>query len=133
VEPDGRADALVERIPVLGVADRELEDVGKPPGAELAQQQQPAAECTWDARGEHARARDQVVAELVEALDRGRGRRDALAAERQRLPALHGPRDGRDLAARPVQVRLHDLEHEARRNSSVERIAAALEHGHTRL
>ena len=70
------------------------------------------------------------MAELVEPLDRRRRGRDALAAERERLAALRRPEDGRNLAARPVQMRLDDLEHEAGRDGSVERVASALEDGH---
>src|SRR5437667_216639 len=44
------------------------------------------------------------------ALDRrGRGR-DALRAEDERLAAFDGPEDGGQVAARPVQVRLDDLQ-----------------------
>ena len=92
VERDRRSDALVQRVAVLGVADRELEDIGEPPGPEVAQEEEPAAERARDAGREHARSRDQLVAELVEPLDR-RGRWcHALAAERERLSALHRPR-----------------------------------------
>ncbi len=115
---------------MLRVADRELEHVPETPGAEVAEQEQPAAERAGHAGGEHAGARDQLVAELVEALDRRRRRRDALPAQRERLAAIGRPEDGRHLAARPVQVRLDDLEHEARRDGGVEGVAAALEHGH---
>ena len=45
---------------MLGVADRELEHVLEPPRAEVAQEQQPAAERPGDARGENARARDEL-------------------------------------------------------------------------
>ena len=73
------------------------------------------------------------MAELVEALDRRRGGRHALAAERERLAALCRPEHGGHLTARPVQVRLDDLEHEARGDGCVERVASALEHGHAGL
>ena len=46
------------------------------------------------------------------------------------LAALGRPENARQVAARAVQVRLDDLQHEARRARGVERIAAALEHGH---
>ena len=88
VRLDGRADALDERVAVLRVADRELEDVLEPPRPEVAEEQEPAAEGAGNAGREHAGARDELVAELAEALDRrGRGR-DALAAEDERLLPL---------------------------------------------
>ena len=118
---------------MLCVADGELEDVGETPRAEVPQEEQPASERAGDAGGEDTRARDQLVAELVEALDRrGRGR-DSLPAQRERLAALDGPEHGRDLAARSVQMRLDDLQHEPRRDGRVEGVPPALEHGHPRL
>ena len=63
----------MRRIAVLGVADRELEDVGEAPRAELAEQEQPAAERPRHARGEHASPRNELVAELAEPFDRRRG------------------------------------------------------------
>ena len=51
---------------------------------------------------------------------RGRAARSARALQKN---------DGQ-IAARPVQVRLDDLEREAGRDRGVERVAAALEHGH---
>ena len=130
VELDGRSDPLVQRIAVLRVPDRELEDVRQTPGAEVAEEEEPAAERAWNAGCEDARPRDQLVPEVVEALDR-RGRRcDTLAAEREGLAAIDGPEERGDLATRPVQVRLHDLENEARRARRVEGVPAPLEHGH---
>ena len=70
--------SIVARMPatsgkaVLRVADREREHVLEPPRPELLEQQQPAAEGAGDAGGEHARAGDELVAEVAEALDRGR-------------------------------------------------------------
>ena len=83
VQLDRRGDALVQRIAELRVPDRELEHVPEPPRPELAEQEQPAAERAGHARGEHAGAGDELVAELAEALDRRGRRRDALAAERR--------------------------------------------------
>ena len=73
------------------------------------------------------------MTELVEPLDRRGGRSDALAAESERLAPFLRPEHRRHLAAGPVQVRLDDLEHEARRDRGVERVAAALEHRHPAL
>ena len=120
----------MQRVAVLRVPDRELEDVRQAPGAEVAEEEEPAAERARDAGCEDARPRDQLVPEVVEALDR-RGRRcDTLAAERERLAAIDGPEERGHLATRPVQVRLHDLQHEAGRAGRVEGVPAPLEHGH---
>ena len=62
----------------------------------------------------------------------------SIVASAARRPARRGraarrarrPEDRRQVAARPVQVRLDDLEREARRDGRVEGVAAALEHGH---
>ncbi len=78
----------MQRIPVLRVADCELEHLGETPGAELAQKQEPGAERARNTRGEHASPGDQLVPELVEALA-GRSRRGhPLAAKCERLAAL---------------------------------------------
>ena len=115
---------------MLRVADRELEHVREPPGPELLQQQQPAAEGTGDAGREHTGPGDELVAELVVALDRRRAGRDALAAERNRLAAVDREEERRHLAAGPVQMRLDDLQRQAGGDRRVEGVAAALEHGH---
>ncbi len=67
---------------------------------------------------------------LAKALDRRGARRDSLAADRERLAAIDAPHEGGQLAARPVQVRLDDLEDEPGRARGVECVATALEHGH---
>ncbi len=123
----------MQRIAVLRVPDRELEDVRQAPGTEVAEEEEPAAERARDAGCEDARPRDQLVPQLVEALDRrGRGC-DPLAAEREGLATIDGPEERGDLATRPVQVRLHDLQHEACRAGRVEGVPAPLEHGHAGL
>ena len=48
-------------------------------------------------------------------------------------PRSAGPEHGRDLAARSVQMRLDDLQHEPRRDGRIEGVAPALEHRHPRL
>ncbi len=123
----------MERIAVLGVADRELEDILQAPGSELAEEEEPAAEGPRDARREHAGSRDQVVPELMEPLDRRGRRSDALTTQHQRFAAIGRPEDRRNLAAGPVQVRLDDLEAEPGRDGCVEGVAAALEDRHPRL
>ena len=73
---------------------------------------------------------NELVPELVEALDRrGRGR-DSLPAEHAHLVSLDGVEDRGHLAARPVQVRLDDLQDESGRARCIERVPAPLEHRH---
>ena len=115
---------------MLRVADRELEHVPDPPGSEVAEQEEPSAERARHAGREHAGARNELVAELMEPLDRGSGGSDALPAQSERLAASGRPEDRGHLPTRPVQVRLDDLQHETRRDGRIERVAAALEHGH---
>ncbi len=55
---------------------------------------------------------------------------DTLSAEDERLVALHREEHGGNLPARPVQVRLDDLQREAGRHRRIERVPAALEHRH---
>src|SRR5262249_14289447 len=83
VHLDGRTDALVQRVAVLRVADRELEHVGEPPRPELAKQEEPATERAGNARREDAGAGNQLVPECVEPFDRRGGGRDALPAQRK--------------------------------------------------
>ena len=72
------------------------------------------------------------MTQLPEALDGRRGRGGALTAHDQRLAALGAPQHDRQVAARPVQVRLDDLEREAGRDRGVEGVAPSLEHRHPR-
>jgi len=105
----------------------------KAPGSELAKQQKPSAERAGHAGRQDSGTRHQRVAELVEPRDRRRRRGDTLPAERQRLASLGRPEDRRHLPARPVQVRLDDLEHEPGRDRRVERVPTPLQrgtHGH---
>ena len=127
---DRPADRRHDREALLRVADRELEHVGEPPGAEFAQHQQPSVESTRDDGGQEARARDEVEVELAEALDRRCRRRCPLAADDQHLVAVGGVDDRRQVAGRAVQVRLDDLEHEAGGDGRVEGVAAPFEDGH---
>ena len=65
---------------------------------------------------------------VPEARDRRRRRRRALSAEHAHARPV--PEQQRQIAARAVEVRLDDLQREPRRHRGVERVAAALEHGH---
>ena len=127
---DRNAHAFDDREAVIRVVDREREDIGERPRTEFLQQQEPAAESTGNAGGKHTGARNQVVAQVAEALDRRRSGSDSLAAERQWLASLDRVEERRDFSTRPVQVRLDDLQREAGRNDRVERISAALQNRH---
>jgi len=129
-ELDRPRDARDDRIAVLGVPDRGVEHVGEPQRPELAQQQHPAVEGAGDARGEKAGAWHQVMSERAIALDR-RGRRgDALGAEDERLASPRAPEDRRKVAAGAVQVRLDDLQGQARGHGRIERVPPTLEDRH---
>ena len=127
---DRRSDAGNHRIALLRVPDRLLEDVVEAERAEVAEQKQPAVEGTRDTGREQPGPGNELVAQLPEALDGRRGRGGALAADDQRLAALGTPQHDRQVAAGPVQMRLHDLEREAGRDRGVEGVAAAFEHRH---
>jgi hypothetical protein len=118
---------------VLGITDRELEHVGERPRAELLEQEQPPAERAGHARGEQACSRDALQPACAVLLDRRRRGRDALRTHDERLPGVGRPEDDRQVAARPVQMRLDDLQDEPRGARGVERIATSLEHGHAGL
>ena len=99
----------------------------------LAQQRDPAAEGAGHDRRQRPGAGNEREPELVAvALDRRCPRRRALRAEDERALASRRPEERRQVAARPVQVRLDDLQREAGRDGGVERVPALLEHGHPR-
>ena len=127
---DAPADRGHERVPGLGVADRVAEHVAQRQPPVLAQQQEPGAERARHARGEQPAARHEVEPEVPVGLQGRRRRGGALAADDERLAAPRVVADHRHLAARAVQVRLDDLEHEAGRDRGVEGVAAFLQDGH---
>jgi hypothetical protein len=99
----------------------------------LAQHRDPAAERAGHDGGERPRARDELEPELVAiALDRRRTGCRPLGAEDERAIAPRRPQQRREVAARPVQVRLDDLQRQPGRHGGVERVSALLEHGHAR-
>ena len=129
---DGQVHAADDREAVVRIVDRERKHVLERPGAEFPQQQQPAAEGAGNAGREHARAGNQVEAQLTEALDRRRRWSDSLTAKRERLAPIDRVEERRDFTAGAVQVRLHHLEREAGRNRGVERVPTALQNRHAR-
>ena len=62
--------------------------------------------------------------------DRRARRRRPLAADHLGLAAPHVVEDDRHVAARPVEMRLDDLQREGGRDGGVEGVAAALQHAH---
>ena len=127
-----RADPRHDRVAPARVSDRRLQHVRQLPRAEVAQHQAPGVERARHDGGVRPLARHEIEAERPVRVDRRRLRRRPLPAHHDRLAALHGPHDRRHVAARPVEVRLDHLQHEARRHRRVERVAAALEHRHPR-
>ena len=112
---------------VAGVADGGLHHVAEPHGPVLQQELHPRPERSRHHGGHEPRAGDPGDAHLAQPGDGGRPRRDALAAEHPRPIRPGRVDDDRDLAARPVQVRLDDLEGEAGRDGRVEGVAAAFQ------
>ena len=127
---DGVGDAGHHRPAVLGVAQGRLHDLAETPGAEPLQQQQPATEGARHAGGKQAGAGDHVQAQRADSLDAGHGRSHSLTANHLDALVAGAVEDHRQVAARPVQMRLHDLEHEAGGDGGVEGVATALQHGH---
>jgi hypothetical protein len=110
--------------------ERVSEHVGEPPRAVLAQEQHPGVERARHDRGEKTGARHLLEPERGE-MGRRRARRiRPLAADDDRRLRIGALEDDRHFAARPVEMRLDDLQHEAGRDRGVEGVAAALEHRH---
>ena len=115
---------------VAGVADRRREDVADLPRAVVAQQQEPGVDGAGDRRGQRPRA-GHPVETLGAVRRRGRpGRCRALAVEHAGRRVVGGREHGGHVAAGPVEVRLHDVQHEPARDGGVEGGAAALEDAH---
>jgi hypothetical protein len=127
---DGGADALDQGIAVPGVADRRREHVAERQRAVVAQEQHVGVEGAWHAGGEKAGAGYEIEAERAEMLDGRASRRAPLAADDLGPAPLCRVDHDRNVAAGPVEVRLHHLQREGRRDPGVEGVAAALEHAH---
>ena len=112
------------------VADRGLEHVAEPPGAELAQHQEPAVERAGDNRRKQTRAGNEVEPERAKVIGRRGGGRGPLSADHDDVAAFGAVHDRGKIPSRPVQVRLDDLQRESGCCGRVERVAAALEHRH---
>ena len=129
---DAGADAGHHRVAVPRVADRVLHHLAQPQPAVGGEQQHPGPERGGDAGGEQPAAGHQVQPERRERLHGGGLRRWPLAVQHEDLAPAGVVADDRHLAAGPVQVRLDDLQHQARRDRRVERVPALLQHGHAR-
>ncbi len=127
---DSGVGALDQRIPGAGVVDRGREHVGEPHRAVIAQQHGPGVERAGDAGGKQTSARHHVEAEAAIVRDRGVGGRRPLAADHLGLALAHVVHDDRHIAARPVEVRLNDLEREGGCDSGVEGVAPLLQGRH---
>ena len=130
---DGADDARHQRKAVLGVADRIGEHVARLERAVVAQQQHPAVERAGHDGGQQSGAGHLLEAHRGEARDGRVGRKRSLSADHLRRVRAGAQHDRRQFAARPVEVRLDDLQHEAGRDRGIERVAAALEHRHAGL
>jgi hypothetical protein len=117
-------------ITVLRGADRIAEHVFEGQLAVVAQHRHPAAERARHDGRQQSRAGHDGEAHVPHPLDRHRGGRDALAAEHAHALLLGAVEHHRQFAARAVQMRLHDLQHEARRGRRIECVAAFFEDGH---
>ncbi len=127
---NGRRDAGQNRKSILGVTDRRLQNVGKLPGAVVAQHQHPGVERAGHDARQHAGAGHLLAAQRGKSLKRRSRGVGPLAADHDRLGRVMLLQDDRHLAARPDQMRLDDLEHKPRSRRSIEGIAATLQHRH---
>jgi hypothetical protein len=127
---DRRRHARQHRIAMFRVADGIAQHVFQRQLPVVAQQGHPAAERARHDGGQEARAGHHGEAQLLHALDGHGGGRHALAAQHAHAVFLRAIEHGGQLAARPVQMRLDDLQHEAGCRCRVERVAAFFEDRH---
>ena len=127
---DGGVRALDQRMAMAGVIDRGRQHVGEPHGAVVAQQQHPGVEHARHAGGKQAGARHHVEAAPAVMGDGGRGRRRTLPADHLDLALAHVVQDDRNVAARPVEMRLDHLQREGGGDRGVEGVAALLQRRH---
>jgi hypothetical protein len=128
--PDGGVGALDQRMTVLRVGNRGRQHVGELHRAVVAQQQHPGVEHAGHAGREQASAGHHVEAERTVMRDGRRGGRGALAADDLGFALLDVVDDDRNVAARPVEVRLQHLQREGGGDRGVEGVAAALQGSH---
>ena len=127
---DRLRDAGHERKAVARVADGRLKHVGERPGAVITQHRHPCAERPRHRRRHQPDAGHHLHAHLPQRFRISQRRGGALAADRARGTLTLAPEQDRHLTARPVQMWLHHLQHEAGCHCGIERIAAAFEHAH---
>ena len=129
---DAPADRGQHRVAAGRVADRVVHHVPQPERAVLPQQDHPRPERSRHAGREQPAAGHQVEPQIAERLEGGGRGRGALPAQHEGLRTAGVVGDDRHLAAEAVQVRFGDLEHEPGGHRRVERVTAALQHGHAR-
>jgi hypothetical protein len=130
---DRCADARHDMHAVARVADGVCEHIGEFPGPPVAQHQAPGVECTRNDRRQQPGRRNELHSQIGKLLRCGGGRGNPLAADDMLPPAGRAVQDDRCIAAGAVQVRLGDVQSEARGNRGIEGVAAALQHRHADL
>ncbi len=128
---DRAGDLRQHGVPMLGVVDGEPEDLVQADRAVVAEQCQPGHRRTRNRSGEGTRPRYLVQPEFGECSDGRACGGGALAAQHRRRPA--GQREQQaHVSARPVQVRLDDLQGEAGGDGRIDGVPAGLQHRHSR-
>ncbi|MNX58533.1 hypothetical protein D3C86_893810 [compost metagenome] len=127
---DGVGNARHQRMAVLGVIDGGFEHVAHAHRAMVAQQQHPGVERPRNDGGQQAVAGDELEPFGAVALQRGGGRRRALAAQHFDAASARGIEHRGHFAGRADEVRLDHLQHERGRGAGIERVAAALQQRH---
>jgi hypothetical protein len=125
---DGCAHPPHDRVAVAGVADGERQNVAQLPGAVIAEQQKPGVDGGRNGSGEGTGTGDQFKAlgELV--LAGGGGRRWPLPHQHDGPGRVVGRReDAGHVAAGPIEVRLHNMEHKCPGDGGIEGISAAFQ------
>ena len=115
---------------VLRVADRRGQHIAQRQRAIIAQHQHPGFERAGHAGGEEAGAGHEIEAFTAIMRDGGARRRRSLAANHLRLAAAHVVDNGRDVAARAIEMRLDDLKREGGRDRGIEGVAAFFQRRH---
>ena len=127
---DGGGGTFQQGMAAACIGNGRRQDIAQAHRSVIAQQEHIGVERAGDAGRQQSRARHHVQAEVAECRERRRGRRRPLAADDLRPPLLHGVDHDRHVAAGSVEMRLHDLQGEGRRDGRIEGIAAALQDAH---
>ena len=122
--------ALQQRMSMPRVADRRTQRFREGHSAVIAQQQHEGIEASGHAWSEQPSARDEIEAQLSETRDGGGHWGWTLAANHLGAASFRVVDDDRHVPARAIEMRLDDLQGKRGCDSSVESVAAALEHSH---